>query len=206
MASAALVAGCGSAAPASGSPSTTAAARGTAAASGTEAPAASGTGPPAPAPSAHNATDVMFLQMMVAREKETAELIDRGRARSLPGDLATLTEAIRATQADETRLMTGWLKDWKQPIAMDPDAAAHTHHGGRDLLTRADLNELAGSGDFTTRFLNLLIGQQHNAVELARMEAGTGVNPGARDLARRIDQSRTAQIATLLALVAPSTG
>jgi uncharacterized protein (DUF305 family) len=154
-----------------------------------------------------NATDVMFLQMMVAGENGTAELIHLAEARTLPAEITTLTEAIRTTQADESRTMQGWLRSWRQPITMDPDTAVHAHHGGA-ALSPTELGELrrASPADFRTRFLSMLIAQQHNAVDLARMETATGSHPGAQDLAHRIDQSRTAQIATLLTLAAqPST-
>ena len=148
----------------------------------------------------HNATDVMFLQMMVAREQETAELLQVARARTLPTAIRTLAEAIRTTQADESRTMQGWLTGWRQPVRMDPAAASHRHHGGLAVLGPDDLADLkrADSDAFSTQFVNLLIAQQHDAVELARMETATGTHAGAEELARRIVKSRTAQIATLL--------
>jgi uncharacterized protein (DUF305 family) len=166
--------------------------------------AASASSPAGTTATRHNATDVMFLQMMVAREQETARLTRLARSKDLPAEVSTLAAAIQSTQADEARTMAGWLRDWGRPAVMDPDAAAHSHHGGLESLSPADLAELgrAKPEDFPTRFLNLLIAQQHNAVELARMETTTGTHPGARDLARRIDQSRTAQIAAMLAMVA----
>jgi len=146
----------------------------------------------------------MFLQMMVAREKETAQLTRLATSRTLPAEISTLAAAIQTTQADEARTMTTRLLVWKQPTAMDPNAAAHTHHGGLNHVSKADLAELeqAKAEDFPTRFLNLLIAQQHNAVELARMETATGADGETVDLARRIDQSRTAQIAVMLKMVA----
>ena len=69
-------------------------------------------------------------------------------------------------------------------VALGPDDLAD--------LKRADC------AAFSTQFVNLLIAQQHDAVELARMETATGTHAGAEDLARRIVESRTAQIATLL--------
>jgi len=152
----------------------------------------------------HNGTDVMFLQMMVAREQETAQLIRLARDRPLRGEAATLAAAIGATQADEAKDMTGWLQGWNQPTAMDPKASAHSRHGGLEGIGPSDLAELksASSEAFLSRFLNLLIAQQHNAVELARMETAGGMNQQARELAARVDQSRTAQISAMLAMVA----
>jgi uncharacterized protein (DUF305 family) len=159
----------------------------------------------------HNATDVMFLQMMIAREQETALLTDRaaaavgqGQGHALPAQVATLAAAIASTQADEATTMTGWLQSWRQPTTMSGDPSVHAQHGGSTALDPADLTALdhATGSDYTERFLSLLIAQQHNAVELAAMETQTGVHDPARELARRITESRNAEIAQMLTLVA----
>ena len=152
----------------------------------------------------YNDTDLMFLRMMIAREQEASQLTQPARSRRLPAEVSTLVAAIRSTQADESRIMKSWLRDWKRPVQMDQSAGAHAHHGGLEQLSPADLADLdqAAAEEYPTRFLNLLIAQQHIAVELARMETGSGIHPEARDLARRVDQSRTAQISAMLAMVA----
>jgi uncharacterized protein (DUF305 family) len=164
---------------------------------------------PASAKGTYNGTDVMFLQMMIAREQQTALLTDRAAAATaqdhpLPAQVATLAAAIASTQADETTTMTGWLRNWRQPTAMSGDPSVHAQHGGSTTLDPADLTALdhATGTDYTERFLNLLIAQQHNAVELAAMETQTGVHDPARELAQRITESRNAEIAQMLTLVA----
>jgi uncharacterized protein (DUF305 family) len=167
-------------------------------------------GSPTPASSAadplaggFNATDVMFLQMMVAREADTARLIPLMQGRRLPQEVKTLAAAIETTQADESETMTAWLHAWKQPTAVDTQPSLHASHGGLSTLDAADLAALKRAGDtgFPVRFLNLLIAEQHNAVELARMETSTGINSAAKGLAHRIDESRTAQISAMLTLI-----
>ena len=49
---------------------------------------------------------------------------------------------------------------------------------------RAD-GVFATGADFETKFLNLLIAPQHNAVELAQQLATTGQNPTVKQLAER---------------------
>ncbi len=146
----------------------------------------------------------MFLQMLTARHRETAELIRVAESRELPAEIATLAAAIRATQADESTMMTKWLTRWDESTAMDPDDDVHAAHGGKTSLSPGDLADLSSSSsaDFSTRFLNLLIAQQHNEVELARMAVAEGAHPEFRELAGRIDQSRTAQIGAMLEMVA----
>jgi uncharacterized protein (DUF305 family) len=123
--------------------------------------------------------------------------------RALPEEIKTLAAAIETTQADESETMTAWLRDWKQPTAVGTDPSAHASHGGLSTLDAADLAALkqTTAREFPIRFLNLLIAEQHNAVELARMETGTGINSTARELAHRIDESRSAQISAMLTMV-----
>lgn len=53
---------------------------------------------------------------------------------------------------------------------------------------------LASADDFEVQLLNLLIAHQDDAIRMARVETADGVNPAARDLAHRIELSRSAQI------------
>jgi uncharacterized protein (DUF305 family) len=66
-------------------------------------------------------------------------------------------------------------------------------HGSDPAVVKV-LSETPTGPDFDARFLNLLTGHQHGAVELAKMESKDGFNPDARALADRIIKSRTAQI------------
>lgn len=59
----------------------------------------------------------------------------------------------------------------------------------------------ASGADFEVKFLSLLTGHQHNAVEMTQLETADGVNPQVRDLAKRIKDSRSEQIAQMLRLM-----
>ncbi|HTJ39687.1 MAG TPA: DUF305 domain-containing protein [Dactylosporangium sp.] len=147
---------------------------------------------------AFNDTDVMFSQMMVAHHSQALEMARLARTKAVREDLRTLAAAIDVTETDELKTMQVWLESWSQPPSADP--SAHSGHGGAHGTSPDDIKALAAASgtDFETRFLNMFIAHQHNAIEIARMETGTGVNPGALDLAKRIDESRTAEIQQML--------
>jgi uncharacterized protein (DUF305 family) len=146
----------------------------------------------------------MFLQMMVTQEKETAQLLDLAKRRSLSSQTRNLTTAIRATQADEAERMASWLRRQKQPTTADSNPSTHTAHGATTALTSADLRQLRRTRgkNFERELLNLLLGQQHNAIELARTTAQAGGDPEVAKLAQQVDRSRTSEIAQMLKLVA----
>ena len=146
----------------------------------------------------YNDTDVMFAQMMVAHHAQALEMVRLARTKAVRDDVRTLAAAIDVTEADETKTMQTWLQTWGQPPTAAADA--HTGHGGAHGTNADDVAALAtyDGPQFEQRFLNMLVAHQHNAVEIARMETTSGVNPGALDLAKRITDSRTAEIQQML--------
>ncbi len=150
----------------------------------------------------YNAADVMFLQMLLPQNQQGIEMVRLAPARPLPATVKELAAAIEVTQQTEIGDMQRWLHDWNEPAAMDANPQAHAGHGGMKM-TPPDLVgalKTAPDTEFTRRFLDVLTGQQQGAVELARTENGTngGINAQARDLARRVIESRTAEVKQLL--------
>ncbi|BCB88289.1 DUF305 domain-containing protein [Phytohabitans suffuscus] len=168
--------------------------------------------PPPPPPSAapatvdgaRNPTDVMFLQMMLAHHEPAATLLELGRGKATRADVRGLAGELATAVAAETRTITGWLESWGEPLVSTAHADAHAAHGGLPALGDKEIAELGrtGGAEFDTAFLNLLIGHQHGAVELARMEATSGQNPQVKELAARTDEATRAQIQQLLRMVA----
>ncbi|GLY36202.1 DUF305 domain-containing protein [Amycolatopsis sp. NBRC 101858] len=154
------------------------------------------------APPAYNAADVMFLQMLIPQNQQGIEIVRLARDHALPPSLKELAAAIESTQLTEVDDMKRWLRDWGQPETMDMNPQAHAGHGGMKMTSPDLLGTLrtAPSGEFSRKFLDVLTGQQQGAVELAQTENGAsgGVNAQARDLARRVIESRTAEVKQLL--------
>jgi uncharacterized protein (DUF305 family) len=158
-----------------------------------------GSGATAAAPS-YNAADVMFLQMLIPQNQQGIEIVRLAAARPLPASVKELAAAIEVTQQTEVGDMRRWLHDWNQPETVAPQA--HAGHGGMKRTSPDLVGALRSAPDteFTRRFLDVLTGQQQGAVELAQTENGPGggVNAQARDLARRVIESRTAEVKQLL--------
>ncbi|MEU0529333.1 DUF305 domain-containing protein [Amycolatopsis tolypomycina] len=148
----------------------------------------------------HNAADVMFLQMLIPQNQQGIEIVRLAAARPLPASVKELAAAIEVTQQTEIDDMRRWLREWNQPESVAPEA--HAGHGGMKMTSPDLVGALRTVPDdeFTRRFLDVLTGQQQGAVELARTENGPGggVNAQARDLARRVIESRTAEVKQLL--------
>ncbi|MFC6083086.1 DUF305 domain-containing protein [Sphaerisporangium aureirubrum] len=170
----------------------------------TASPGAAPPGRPTPgafareASAAFNDADVAFLQMMIPHHRQGMRMAGLAAERATRPDVRALGAAVAATQGDEVRDMTMWLLGWRRPL----DAAPHAHdeHARLHATDPAGIDALGRltGARFEQTFLNMLIAHQHNAVEMARTETRTGVSPEAKDLARRIDLSRTAQIRQML--------
>jgi uncharacterized protein (DUF305 family) len=160
-----------------------------------------GSGATAAAP-ASNAADVMFLQMLIPQNEQGIEIVRLAAARPVPAGLKELAAAIESTQRTEIDDMKSWLRDWGRPETMDMNPQAHAGHGGMKMTAPDLVGALrtAPDSEFVRRFLDVLTGQQQGAVELAQAENGAdgGVNAQARDLARRVVESRTAEVKQLL--------
>ena len=148
-----------------------------------------------------NPADVMFLQMMAVHNNQGVELARLAADRATRQEVRTLAAAVAATQETEAASMSAWLSGWSQPATAEPDE--HTAHGGMPGASKEAIAAIAGAApaDFEGKFLNMMIAQQDDAIQMARVETATGLNSKVKELAGRIDTSRTAQIKQMLALL-----
>ncbi|MEV7987221.1 DUF305 domain-containing protein [Micromonospora sp. NPDC085948] len=136
--------------------------------------------------------DVVFLTTMVGHSERTLQIVALARERVRDDALRTLAAAIEATEADELSAMRGWL-----PTAgPGAGAGAHQHEGHGDDAA-LDRLRTAPDPDVDRALREVLADHQRAAADLARAQVGVGRNEQVRDLARRIEQSRTAEVELL---------
>lgn len=168
-----------------------------------------GAGLPSPSPAppmgtaagvAFNPPDVMFLQMMVPHNTQGVRLVRLVRERPVRPEVKELAEAIGVTQERESASMSGLLNAWGQPATAKEDE--HTAHGGMPGVSDEEMAALVAAppAEFERRFLDMLIAHQDDATQMAKVEIATGLHSEVTKMAKRVDVSRTAQIAQMLAL------
>jgi uncharacterized protein (DUF305 family) len=166
--------------------------------------AAEGTGIAIPAAaSVHNDTDVMFLQMMITHHGQGLEMTKLAAQKATRAEIKQLAAAIDLTQSEEVKIMTSWLKSWNEGTAVSHDMSAHTDHGGLPATGPEQIAALgkASGADFDRTFLALMSGHQGAAAEMTNLVASAGQNPETREIARRIKESRQAQVAQMITLM-----
>ncbi|MFR9722007.1 DUF305 domain-containing protein [Streptomyces sp. MS19] len=140
-------------------------------------------GPADPGSTEHNAADVAFVQAMVAGHREAVALAEAAAPRAESAAVRALAERIAASQGPDVARMTGWLDDWDEEVPAAGD-------GG-------------GDGALSDRaFLTGMIDRHRDAVDLAGAELADGVHRPARELARAVVRTRTAEIGEMTALLA----
>lgn len=176
--------------------------------------AADATASPAPAsPDAgdwFNADDVAFARGMVPHHEQAVTMSDVVLAKEdLDPRVAELATQITEAQGPEIERLTGWLREWGSDV---PAHDSHGSSGGDDagghgmsgMMSEADLADLAAAdGAAADRlFLTQMIEHHEGAVAMARAELERGEHAGARDMARAIVDSQSAEIAHMRDLLA----
>ncbi|MCZ7376071.1 DUF305 domain-containing protein [Micromonospora sp. WMMC250] len=133
--------------------------------------------------------DLVFLSTMVGHSERTLQIVRSSRDRVRDDALRTLAAAIEATETDELVAMRGWL-----PTTGPGASAAAHHHEGHGDDAALDRLRNAPAPDVDRVLREVLADHQRSAADLARAQVGVGRNERVRDLARRIEQSRTAEV------------
>ncbi|WP_174537200.1 DUF305 domain-containing protein [Micromonospora chalcea] len=162
-------------------------------------PPAADPSPPVPSasvPAGADATvsgiDALFLAMMVAHTEQTLEIVRLGLDRVTDPRIRTLIDAVRATETDELATMRVWLRDAGPSAAAA--AARHDHSGHSDAAAGMARLRAAAPADADRVLLDVLRRHQRTAADLARAQVTAGTSDRVRELARRVERSRTAEI------------
>lgn len=155
----------------------------------------------------HNDADTTFAQMMIVHHEGAIEMAQLAAEKAATPEVQDLGERIAAAQGPEIELMTGWLESWgEEPAADEMDGMEGMDHGGMDMEgmnqeeVMSELSALSGT-EFDTRFLELMIDHHRGAIEMAETEQADGENPDALELAPKIVEDQTAEIAKMETLL-----
>ncbi|WP_431948307.1 DUF305 domain-containing protein [Micromonospora marina] len=154
--------------------------------------------PPAGAEATTSGIDALFLAMMVAHTEQTLEIVGLGLDRVTDERIRTLISAVRATETDELATMRRWLRDAGPSAAAA--AARHDHSGHSDAAAGLARLRAAAPAAADRVLLDVLSRHQRTAADLARAQVAAGTSERVRDLARRIDRSRTAEVELMAGL------
>lgn len=163
-----------------------------------------------------NDADVMFTQQMILHHQQAIQMARMAVTRAQNPKVKALAAKIQIEQVSEIKTMTGWLRDWGQPVPTGMPAMMSPMPGMMGspapgtsgppipgMMTPGDMSQLmaAHGEDFDRMFLQMMIRHHQGAVEMARTEQAEGINPAARKLARQIETGQTAEITQMQLLL-----
>lgn len=166
---------------------------------------ASSSAPASSAPaqaSEHNAADVTFAQMMIPHHAQAVLMSNMMlKKQDVPAEVAALATKIKAAQAPEIEMMTGWLKSWNEPTQMP---SGHTSHGMNGMMGDDDMKKLdtAQGTEAARLFLKQMIAHHEGAIMMAKTENTAGRNTDAIKLSKDIVSAQEAEIQEMQKLLA----
>ena len=149
-----------------------------------------------------NMTDVMFTAMMIPHHEQAVEMADMVLAKDgIDERVVALAQDIKAAQGPEIDLMSGWLDDWGTDMGdgMGEMSGMDGMDHGDGMMSESDMEELnAASGDEASRlFLEQMIVHHEGAIDMAQPELDSGQNADVIELAQKIMDAQTIEIALM---------
>ncbi len=158
-----------------------------------------------PATGQHNDADVAFATGMIPHHAQAVVMADVAKTNATDAQVKNLAATIKAAQAPEITMMSGWLAGWGKPV---PTSSSHRRMNmGDGMMSDAEMNQLDGARGvtFDRMWLQMMVKHHEGAIAMARTELADGTNTDAQRLAQSIISSQTAEI-TLMEKLGASLG
>jgi uncharacterized protein (DUF305 family) len=164
----------------------------------------------------HNDADVRFAQMMILHHRQAVDMAAVAVDRAERQEIVDLAEQIRAAQDPEIATMTAFLQAWGAEVPAAGGGTAGMDNSGTGgmsgmasgdtagMMTPEQMDQLeaASGATFDTMFLQMMIAHHEGAVADAKTEFAEGSNPQAKELAQKIVDGQSAEIAQMQGLQA----
>ncbi|HEX6074814.1 MAG TPA: DUF305 domain-containing protein [Micromonosporaceae bacterium] len=143
----------------------------------------------------HNAADIAFATGMIPHHQQALEMAGLAADRAADPTVKDLAARIEKAQDPEIEQMSGWLRDWGQPVPT-PGGGHAAHSGMPGMMSDAEMGSLtsASGTDFDRMFLEMMIRHHEGAIEMAKEEQDKGSNAEAKQLAESIATSQAAEV------------
>ena len=154
-------------------------------------------------PGAYTQADVAFMQGMILHHGQALDMVALVPQRSRSESLGILAARIDATQRDEIRRMSEWLRARRETVPEPESYRDHLAHGMHmaGMLSAEQMQQLtAATGeDFDRLFLEYMIQHHEGALVMVSelQAAGGGVGGEIYILASDVDADQRAEIARM---------
>lgn len=149
-----------------------------------------------------NAADEMFVTGMIPHHQQALEMAEMVLAKDgVDERVIELAERIKAAQQPEIDLMSSWLEAWGIESGMGDMEGID--HGSGGMMSDDDMAALEGAPgpEASSLFLDQMIVHHTGAIDMAQLELNDGVNADALELAQKIIDTQTSEIAEMQQLL-----
>ena len=162
----------------------------------------------------HNDADVAFATDMIGHHAQAIQMANFTIGREgVDPRIARLAEEIRVDQTREIDTMSGWLRDWDEPVpetgfatgdghthSDDPYGAMGGDHPGMPGMMSADeLRTLAEApaDEFDALWIQMMVAHHEGAIQMAQEVQDEGRSEDVADLAGEIESAQRAEVKDL---------
>ncbi|WP_396642841.1 DUF305 domain-containing protein [Microbacterium sp.] len=143
-----------------------------------------------------NDADATFAMEMIMHHQQAIEMSDVLLAKNdVAPEVISLAERIKAAQQPEIDTMNDWLASWGRETM--GSMGSMDSMGG--MMSEEDMTALedASGPEASSLFLEQMIVHHEGAIEMAQAQVTDGQNPDAVELAQKIIDDQTAEIAEM---------
>ena len=153
----------------------------------------------------YSPADVMFMQMMIVHHDQALEMSKLARSRTNNPAILKIADRIEASQKDEMKFMSDWLKERGEPLAMQ--GMGHAHHDMKGMASPEQMRALAAarSTEFDRQFLQLMTAHHRGAVDMVdelHKTPGTAYEPVLYEFTNEVVSDQKAEIDRMNAVAA----
>lgn len=162
-------------------------------------PPAAHSGPVTSPQQQHNQADVVFLQNMVLHHTQAITMSQIARNQANAAQVKDLAARIETEQSPQIQQMNSLLSEWGIPAPATTGGTGTTNGVGHGQLP----GTVSGAG-FDRAFLEMMIVDHQDAVNMSQIELAQASNPATRNLAQQIisaDQAQINEMQTLLQVI-----
>ena len=153
----------------------------------------------------YSPADAMFMQTMIVHHAQALEMAKLARSRTSNAAIRKIADRIEASQKDEMKFMSDWLRDRGESQAMAGMGQAHHHMKGMASPEQMRALAAASGAAFDRQFLQLMTAHHRGAVDMVEELhdiPGTAYEPVLYEFTNEVVSDQKAEIDRMNAVAA----
>lgn len=153
----------------------------------------------------YSPADVMFMQMMIVHHQQALDMAKLVKTRTNTASIVKVADRIEASQKDEMKFMSDWLKERGEPATMM--GMGHDHHHMKGMASPEQMRalEAAKGVEFDRQFLRLMTAHHLGAVDMVEelhKTPGSAYEPVLYKFTTEVESDQKAEIDRMNAVAA----